>query len=78
MKRLTSDNEYLRGQLEFIEPRFRDAEAKNEMLMKLHNPTAKLDQMSATEAANHLEITRLLGEQHQALEEIKTEVAKPR
>jgi hypothetical protein len=74
-KRLASDNVYLRGQLDFIEPRFRDAEAKNELLTKLHNPTAKLEEMSAERRANHVETVRLLSEQHRTLEEIKKKVA---
>jgi hypothetical protein len=70
-KRLQGDNDYLRKQLDFIEPRFRDAEAKNEMLMKLHNPTAKLDQMTILEQANHEETLRLLREQRDILVSIE-------
>jgi coenzyme F420-reducing hydrogenase alpha subunit len=75
-KRLQSDNTYLRGQLDFIEPRFREAESKNEMLIQLHNPTARLDSMSEMERRNHEETVRLLTEQKQQLDAIHQEVAK--
>lgn len=77
-KRLQSDNTYLRGQLDFIEPRFKDSEAKNEMLMKLHNPTAKLDEMTALERANHEETVRLLTEQKQDLRQIHEKLEQSR
>lgn len=78
MKRMQSDNAYLRSQLDFIEPRFKDSEAKNEMLMKLHNPTAKLDEMSALERANHEETVRLLTEQKQDLRQIHEKLEQTR
>lgn len=73
-KRLRAENEDLVRRLDWIEPRFKDAEAKNELLTTLHNPTVQLQEMSERERDNHTTTVRLLGEQRDILVSIENKL----
>lgn len=70
-KRLRAWNEDLLRRLDYVEPQLQKAEAKNTLLMELHNPTAKLETMDTNQRVQHEETVRLLGEQRDILEKIE-------
>lgn len=74
MKRLSEENVDLVRRLDWIEPRFRETEAKNTLLMEIHNPTARLEHMQKTEVQNHDETVRLLTEQRALLTSIEQKI----
>jgi hypothetical protein len=66
-RRLRAWNEDLVRRLDYVEPQLASVEAKNKLLMDLHNPTAKLEQMDSAQRANHEQTVRLLTEQRDIL-----------
>lgn len=74
MKRLSEENTDLVRRLDWIEPRFRETEAKNSLLMEIHNPTARLESMERSEKANHEKTVRLLTEQRVLLTSIEAKM----
>lgn len=69
-KRLSEENaDYLR-RLGYIEPKLQQAEQQNALLMKLHNPTEQLAQISG----NQKEILEVLEAQSEVLHDIEAKV----
>lgn len=66
-KRLRAWNEDLTNRLDYVEPQLQKLEAQNKMLRDLHNPTALLGTMSATQKENHEAIMRVLNAQHETV-----------
>lgn len=85
MNRLRVENEDVIRRLNYVEPRLKDSEAKNALLMELHNPTARLDAISALQVQDgkdnrnlHERTVTLLNAQHTALLEAIEEISEGR
>jgi hypothetical protein len=71
-KRQAAFIEELTGRLDYVEPRLKKAEEQNAILMTLHNPTAKLDDLSASDAR----ILEILSDQGRLLAEIDVKISQ--
>lgn len=74
IKRLQDERDDYLSRLNFIEPRHRAVEQQNEVLLALHNPTEKLDQLGD----NQTEILRVLRAQHRIIEQIDQQLYRDR
>lgn len=69
--RLRRENEDYLRRLNFVEPKLAKAEEQNALLMTLHNPTAKLEELSG----NDKKILEILAAQGLELRQIHTAVS---
>lgn len=61
-RRLRAWNDDLGRRVDYLEPRLQKMEAQNNLLMELHNPTARLEAMDTAAQQRHTEIIDLLRE----------------
>jgi hypothetical protein len=74
IKRLRDERDDYLSRLNFIEPRHRAVEQQNEVLLALHNPTERLDDLGS----QHAEMLRLLNAQSILLQQIDRTLDRPR
>lgn len=69
-RRLREENEDLVRRLDWIEPRFKQAEQQNQLLLQLHNPTSQLEALGTQAMANYEATVAILNQQSAVLHEI--------
>lgn len=64
------------SRLQYIEPKLREAEQQNKVLLDLHNPADQIKQLAAQESVNHEQTVVLLNQQHTTLKAIEQRLPK--
>jgi hypothetical protein len=64
------------SRLNYIEPKLKEAEQQNRILLELHNPAEQIKQLAAQEQTNHDQTITLLTEQKQTLALIESRMPR--
>lgn len=75
--RLQDERDDYLSRLNFIEPRFKEVEQQNRLLLDLHNPADQIEALRAQEQTNHDRTVAILAEQSTTLHQIDTTLHRP-
>lgn len=70
--RLEGERDDYLSRLNFIEPRFKELEQQNKLLLDLHNPSDQIAALRVQEQTNHDRTVAILSEQSTTLHQIDT------
>jgi hypothetical protein len=78
LKRAREENTDYVKRLDFLEPRFKELEQQNKLLLEMHNPADQISALQMQEQVNHDRTVQLLTAQAEVLKQIESRVKTPR
>ena len=78
IKFLQGERDDYKGRLEWIEPRFKQAEEQNRLLRNLHNPTAQIEALGQANSERHQVIVTMLEAQAVVLRDVNEKLEDQR
>lgn len=78
IKFLQGERDDYKGRLEWIEPRFKQAEEQNRLLRNLHNPTAQIEALGQANSEWHQVIVTMLEAQAVVLHDVNEKLEEGR